>query len=61
MITKNITKKDMAIKHGIQQQDVIARFNSKLVVKKNGCIELDSFAYDPRIDIVVYYHVSKSK
>ena len=48
MITKSITKKDMAIKHGIQQQDVIARFNSKLVPKKNGCIELDSFAYDPR-------------
>jgi hypothetical protein len=47
-MTKNITKKDMAIRHGIQQQDVIARFNSKLVAKKNGCIELNTFAYDPR-------------
>ena len=48
MMTKNITKKDMAIRHGITQQDVIARFNSKLVAKDNGCIELNTFAYDPR-------------
>lgn len=46
--TQKMSKKDEAIKYGITQQKVVDRFNKKLSKKKNGCIEINTFAFDSR-------------
>jgi hypothetical protein len=43
-----MSKKNEAIRHGLKDNKIIERFNSKLVPQSNGCIEFNSSMWDSR-------------
>ena len=45
---KKLSRKDKAIKWGVQQPTVVKRFNSKLIHQEDGCIDFDGAKWDSR-------------